>query len=88
MLPEEIEQQLNSNPHVLQMIEEIAKNPDLLARVENGDESALQEASDLAKEHFLCMSLGIVEGRQRDDIRKTIVQEMSERVYNRIRQES
>ena len=73
---------LKSNPHFLQMIEEIAARPELLTRVEQGDTAAVMEASELAKEHFLMIALGCSHSAE---AHQSLVSKMSHQVYSRIR---
>jgi hypothetical protein len=77
--------ELENNPHVLQMIEELVNDPALLKRVEAGDMDAVKEASERAKEHFLMITCGIYGVRYRQDVLDAIIHEMSLRVYSRIR---
>lgn len=82
---DEIKQQLEQNPHWLQMIEEAANDPALLARLEAGNIEAVKECSLRAKAHFLDLVVGVHHHRDREDVFDDLVHQMSERVYNRIR---
>ncbi len=74
-LPKDIKQQLDSNPHVLQMIEELARDPELLKRFEAGDPKAIAEASERAKDHFLNLVLSTKYDRDYDKTQREVIED-------------